>query len=131
MQYLIIKQILSLIHNERVIFRSSKSDQILDSVMTVYGRDAAESAIEIEGQLGPYTIHGYVSKPSFSRTSRSGQLFFVNGRYVRNRNLIHALDDAYKGILGQGRFPLFIGFIEVDPELVDVNVHPTKIEVNL
>ncbi|MHB1456975.1 MAG: DNA mismatch repair endonuclease MutL [Armatimonadota bacterium] len=120
---------ISLIHNERVIFRSSKSDKILDSIMTVFGRDAAESAIAIEGEVGPFTVHGYVSKPSFSRTSRSGQLFFVNGRYVRNRNLIHALDNAYKGILPQGRFPLFIGFIEVDPELLDVNVHPTKIEV--
>lgn len=120
---------ISLVHNEKTIFQSSKSDKILDSVMTVFGRDAAESAIAIEGEVGPFNIHGYVSKPSFSRTSRSGQLFFVNGRYVRNRNLIHALDDAYRGILPQGRFPLFIGFIEVDLELVDVNVHPTKIEV--
>lgn len=120
---------ISLIHNERVIFRASQSEHVQDSILTVYGRDAAEAVIPIQGQIGPYSINGFVSKPSFSKTSRSGQLFFVNGRYVRNRNLIHALDDAYKGILPQGRYPLFVGFIEVDPELVDVNVHPTKIEV--
>jgi DNA mismatch repair protein MutL len=83
----------------------------------------------ILGRSGPYKVHGFVSRPSYSKASRSGQLFFVNRRFVRNRNLIHALDDAYRGILPQGRFPLFVGFVEVDPELVDVNVHPTKIEV--
>jgi DNA mismatch repair protein MutL len=74
-------------------------------------------------------VRGFVSKPSYSKANRSGQYFFVNRRYVKNRILIHALDEAYRGILPQGRFPLFIGFIDVDPELVDVNVHPTKIEV--
>lgn len=120
---------ITLIHNERQIFKSPGSSRLEDAVLTVFGRDAAEALMPIQGASGPYKVRGFVSRPSYSKSSRSGQLFFVNRRYVRNRNLIHALDDAYRGILPQGRFPLFVGFVDVDPQLVDVNVHPTKIEV--
>ncbi len=120
---------ITLIHNDRTVFKANGSDRLQDAVLTVFGRDAAEGIVPISGQSGPYTVQGFVSKPSYSKATRAGQMFYVNRRFVRNRNLIHALDDAYKGILPQGRFPLFVGFIEVDPSLVDVNVHPTKIEV--
>ena len=118
-----------LIHNEKAIFRSTGSSRLPDAVLTVFGRDAAETIMPIQGVSGPYKVHGFVSKPSYSKPNRAGQMFYVNRRFVRNRNLIHALDDAYRGILPQGRFPLIVAFVEVDPELVDVNVHPTKIEV--
>lgn len=120
---------ITLVHNGKTIFRSSGSNRPVDSVLTVFGRDAAESVVQINGRSGPYRITGLVSRPSYSKANRSAQLFFVNRRCVRNRNLIHALDEAYRGILPQGRFPLLIAFVEVDPELVDVNVHPTKMEV--
>jgi DNA mismatch repair protein MutL len=120
---------ITLIHNDRVIFRSTGSGKLMDAVLTVFGRDAAEMVVEINGRRGAYRVYGFVSKPSYSKPSRSGQMFFVNRRFVRNRNLVHALDDAYRGILPQGRYPLLICFIEVDPCLVDVNVHPTKMEV--
>jgi len=120
---------ITLAHNERAIFKSSGSNRLEDAVLTVFGRDAAEAVIPIAGTQGPYKVYGFVSRPSYSKPGRSGQMFFVNRRFVRNRNLVHALDDAYRGILPQGRFPLFVGFVDVDPQLVDVNVHPTKIEV--
>ncbi|HUV04227.1 MAG TPA: DNA mismatch repair endonuclease MutL [Armatimonadota bacterium] len=120
---------MTLVHNERTVFSSPGSNRLEDAILTVFGRDAAEAVIPIMGRSGPYSVHGFVSRPSYSKPGRSGQMFFVNQRFVRNRNLIHALDDAYRGILPQGRFPLFVGFVEVDPQLVDVNVHPTKIEV--
>jgi len=120
---------ITLIHNEKTIFRSTGSNRIQDSILTVFGRDAAEAIMPIQGVSGPYKVHGFVSKPSYSKPNRAGQMFYVNRRFVRNRNLIHALDDAYRGILPQGRFPLIVAFVEVDPELVDINVHPTKIEV--
>jgi len=120
---------MTLVHNERQIFRSPGSSRLQDAILTVFGRDAAEAVIEVQGRSGPYSVHGCVSRPSYSKGNRSGQLFFVNRRFVRNRNLFHALDDAYRGILPQGRFPFFVGFIELDPHLIDVNVHPTKIEV--
>ncbi|MDH7482464.1 MAG: DNA mismatch repair endonuclease MutL [Armatimonadota bacterium] len=120
---------ITLSHNDRVIFRSPSSNLLTDAVLTVFGRDAAEAVVEINSQAGPYKVYGVISKPSYSKANRSGQLFFVNRRFVRNRNLIHALDEAYRGILPQGRFPLLICFIDVPPEFVDVNVHPTKIEV--
>lgn len=120
---------ITLIHNDRQTFKSPGSGRLQDAVLTVFGRDAAEGVMPIEGASGAYTVRGFVSRPAYSKPNRSGQMFYVNHRFVRNRNLIHALDDAYRGILPQGRFPLFVGFIEVDPSLVDVNVHPTKIEV--
>jgi DNA mismatch repair protein MutL len=120
---------ITLSHNDRQVFKSSGSGRLEDAVLTVFGRDAAEGIMPVRGTMGPYKVRGFVSKPSYSKPNRSGQYFFVNRRYVKNRILIHALDEAYRGILPQGRFPLFIGFIETDPELVDVNVHPTKIEV--
>ncbi len=119
----------TLLHNDRQILRSSGSGKLEDALLTVFGRDAAEAVIPITGTYGPYTVRGFVSRPSYSKPNRAGQLFYVNQRYVRNRNMIHALDDAYRGILPQGRFPLLVAFIEVAPDLVDVNVHPTKIEV--
>lgn len=120
---------ISLSHNDRTIFKSTRSEKTQDAILTVFGRDAAENIIPISGESGPYTVHGFVSRPAYSKANRSGQLFYVNHRFVRNRNLIHALDEAYRGILPQGRFPLLVAFIQVDPENVDVNVHPTKIEV--
>jgi len=119
----------SLSHNDRLVVKAPGTNRVQDAVLTVYGRDAAEALMPFEGESGLYRIHGFVSKTGYSKQNRAGQLFFVNRRYVRNRNLIHALDDAYRGILPQGRYPLFVGFIEVAPDLVDVNVHPTKIEV--
>lgn len=120
---------LTVTHNDRQIFRTTGSNKLQDAVLTVFGRDAAESVMQISGRSGPYKVQGFVSRPSYSKANRSGQMSYVNRRFVRNRNLIHALDDAYRGILPQGRFPLLICFIEVDPELIDVNVHPTKMEV--
>ncbi|MDI6828066.1 MAG: DNA mismatch repair endonuclease MutL, partial [Armatimonadota bacterium] len=120
---------ITLSHNDRVIFHSPSTNRLTDSVLTVFGRDAAEAVVELSGKSESYTIYGVISKPSYSKANRSGQFFFVNRRFVKNRNLTHALDEAYSGILPQGRFPLFICFIDVPPELVDVNVHPTKMEV--
>ncbi len=120
---------ITLIHNGKTIFRAAGSTHPVDAILSVFGRDAAEAVVPIFGEAGAYTITGLVSKPSYSKANRSAQLFFVNRRCVRNRNLIHALDEAYRGILPQGRFPLLMAFVEVDPELVDVNVHPTKMEV--
>lgn len=120
---------ITLVHNGKTIFRSSGSNRPVDAVLTVFGRDAAEAVVPINGRAGAYRVTGLVSKPSYSKANRSAQLFFVNRRCIRSRNLIHALDEAYRGILPQGRFPLLIAFVEVDPELVDVNVHPTKMEV--
>ena len=120
---------ITLFHNDRQILKSPGSSRLLDAILTVFGRDAAEAVMPVEGESGSYRVCGVVSRPSYSKPNRSGQFFFVNRRFVRNRNLIHALDDAYRGILPQGRFPLFVGFVDVDPQLVDVNVHPTKIEV--
>jgi len=119
----------TLMHNDRVIFRCPKTDRLTDVVLTVFGRDAAEQSLHMSGSSGPYSIYGLVSKPTYTKANRSAQLFYVNRRFVRNRHFFHAIDEAYRGMLAQGRFPMVICFVDVDPRLVDVNVHPTKMEV--
>src|SRR4029079_1935821 len=74
-------------------------------------------------------LWGYVAHPSQSRSSAKGQYLFVGGRYVRDRSLSHALAEAYRGLLMVGRLPVAFLHLELPPEEVDVNVHPTKIEV--
>ena len=94
-----------------------------------FGRELAESLLWVESRLDNLSLWGYVAHPSQSRSSNKGQFLFVGGRYVRDRSLGHALGEAYRGLLMVGRNPVAFLHLEVPPEEVDVNVHPTKIEV--
>jgi DNA mismatch repair protein MutL len=94
-----------------------------------FGRELAESLLWVEGRLDNLHLWGYVAHPSQSRSSNKGQFLFLGGRYVRDRSLSHALSEAYRGLLMVGRNPVVFLNLEIPPEEVDVNVHPTKIEV--
>jgi DNA mismatch repair protein MutL len=94
-----------------------------------FGRELAESLLWVEGKLENLQLWGYVAHPSQSRASNKGQYLFLGGRYVRDRSLGHALGEAYRGLLMVGRNPVAFLHLEIPPEEVDVNVHPTKIEV--
>ena len=94
-----------------------------------FGRELAESLLWVEGRLDQLHLWGYVAHPSQSRSSTKGQFLFLGGRYVRDRSLGHALGEAYRGLLMVGRNPVAFLHLEMPPEDVDVNVHPTKIEV--
>jgi DNA mismatch repair protein MutL len=94
-----------------------------------FGRELAESLLWVEGKLESLQLWGYVAHPSQSRSSTKGQYLFLGGRYVRDRSLGHALGEAYRGLLMVGRNPVAFLHLEIPPEEVDVNVHPTKIEV--
>jgi DNA mismatch repair protein MutL len=100
-----------------------------DRIAIFFGRELAESLLWIEGQLDDMHLWGYVAHPSQSRSTAKGQFLFLGGRYVRDRSLGHALNEAYRGLLMVGRMPLAFLHLEIPPEQVDVNVHPTKIEV--
>lgn len=93
------------------------------------GRELAENLFWVESQVDRIHLWGYVAHPSQSRSSPKGQYVFVGGRYVRDRALGHALSEAYRGLLMVGRMPVAFLHLEIPPEEVDVNVHPTKIEV--
>jgi DNA mismatch repair protein MutL len=94
-----------------------------------FGRELAESLLWVESQFDQTHLWGYVGHPSQSRSSTKTQFMFLGGRYVRDRSLGHALAEAFRGLLMVGRSPVAFLHLEVPPEEVDVNVHPTKVEV--
>ena len=100
-----------------------------ERIAIFFGRELAESLLWIEGRLDNLHLWGYVAHPSQSRSSNKDQFLFLGGRYVRDRSLSHALSEAYRGLLMVGRNPVAFLNLEIPPEEVDVNVHPTKIEV--
>lgn len=100
-----------------------------ERIATFHGRELAESLLWVEGSLNEIRLWGYVAHPSQSRSTAKGQYLFLNGRYVRDRSLTHALNEAYRGLLMVGRMPVAFLYLEMTPEDVDVNVHPTKAEV--
>ncbi|WP_165250000.1 DNA mismatch repair endonuclease MutL [Paludisphaera soli] len=102
---------------------------VRERIATFFGRELAESLLWVEGKLDQVGLWGYVGHPSQSRSSTKGQYLFLAGRYVRDRSLSHALNEAYRGLLMVGRNPVAFLNLEIPPEEVDVNVHPTKIEV--
>jgi DNA mismatch repair protein MutL len=100
-----------------------------DRIAIFFGRELAESLLWIEGELDDMHLWGYVAHPSQSRSTAKGQFLFLGGRYVRDRALSHALNEAYRGLLMTGRMPVAFLHLEIPSEQVDVNVHPTKVEV--
>jgi len=116
-------------HNERMVYELPATEQILDRLKLFFGSDLAEKLIWVESQTNEARLWGYVGHPSESRSTRKGQYLFLNGRWIQDRSLQHALGEAYRGLLMTGRYPVAFLFLELSPELVDVNVHPTKAEV--
>jgi DNA mismatch repair protein MutL len=102
---------------------------IRDRVAVFYGRELADALLWVESRAEATHLWGYVAHPAQSRSSTKGQFLFIGGRYVRDRSLAHALSEAYRGLLMVGRNPVAFLHLEMPPEDVDVNVHPTKIEV--
>jgi len=116
-------------HNGRPVFELSGEQGWLERIERVFGRELAESLISVESTDGPVRLSGYVAHPSQSRSNNRMQYLFLNGRCIRDRSLQHALGEAYRGLLLTGRYPIAVLALQMPPELVDVNVHPTKLEV--
>ncbi len=100
-----------------------------ERVTALLGDEFAQGAVVVERDAAGLHLHGMASLPTYSRASRDAQYFFVNGRFVRDKVLAHALRQAYQDILHHQRHPAFVLFLDMPPEQVDVNVHPAKIEV--
>lgn len=103
--------------------------ELKDVVYRIFGRDITEALLEIEREEDGMTVHGYIAKPVIARSSRGMENYFVNGRYVKDKVVAKAIEDAYAGFLMQHKFPFVVLNINVPPELLDVNVHPRKMEV--
>ncbi|WP_380680538.1 DNA mismatch repair endonuclease MutL [Salinigranum sp. GCM10025319] len=127
----------SLDHDDREVFATEGRGNLQSAVLSVYGREVAESMIAVEG-VGTGTadgntpeidVEGLVSDPETTRSTREYLSTFVNGRYVTSSTLREAVIDAYGGQLAPDRYPFTVLFVDLDPETVDVNVHPRKMEV--
>lgn len=114
------------VHNLRPASRLNEKEQ---RVAALCGKPFMENAIRIELEATGFKLWGWVAKPTFSRSQADLQYFFVNGRVIRDRLVTHAVKQAYRDVLYHGRHPAFVLYLELDPALVDVNVHPTKHEV--
>lgn len=110
-------------------FLTPGDGDLRSAVYATLGREFARDLLPVAGESGLYKVQGLVTPPRAGRGSRGAQHFYVNGRYVKNRTMMAALENAYKGVLMQGKFPGAVLMLTLPAELVDVNVHPAKTEV--
>jgi DNA mismatch repair protein MutL len=119
----------TLTHNGRSVYDLPPAADWRDRIAAFFGHDLAADLIEVESSDGPVQLVGYVAGPSSSRANPRLQYLFLNGRAIRDRALGHALGEAYRGLLLTGRYPIAFLRIAMPADMVDVNVHPTKLEV--
>jgi DNA mismatch repair protein MutL len=118
-----------LTHNRREVYNLPPAASTAARVEGLFGPELRQSLLPVASRTGPVGVNGLLGRPSAARASSRWQYFFLNGRYIRDRLLSHALREAHRGLIDPSRWPVAFLFIEVDPSDVDVNVHPTKIEV--
>ncbi len=118
-----------LLHNDQVIFDLLAAANTMERMAALFPEEFCRGLVDVEHTSPHLTVTGYVGAPTLAKANRSGQLFFVNSRPIKNPSLNLALRQAYQGLLPQGRFPVAVLFIEMSPTALDVNVHPTKREV--
>ena len=117
------------LNNNQEKLRTSGSGKLKDVIYNIYGRDVASNLLELDYWQGGIHITGYLGKPLITRGNRNFETFFVNGRYVKSTMISRAVEDAYKDFMMQHKFPFVVLHFQVDTETVDVNVHPTKMEL--
>ncbi len=116
-------------HQQRTLYDLPAGTDWRERIAALFGRELADALIWVENEDGPIRLAGYVANPSHSRSHSKMQYLFLNGRPVRDRSLQHALGEAYRGLLLGGRYPICFLRCDLPADQVDVNVHPTKLEV--
>ena len=119
------------ISNDRISFQTTSKGNLLEVIYQAWGREAGENAIAVDFSDYDYHVTGYIVKPSLTRVSRNCMHVFLNGRMVRTFRLYKSILDGYEDFIVKGRNPLVVLNIEMDPQLLDVNVHPSKWEVRI
>ena len=118
-----------LISNGKTVIQTSGNGDIKNVVYSIYGKDVAEASLPVEYKYEGITVKGIIGKPEIARSNRTTQLFFVNKRYIKDKTLSAATAQGYKGLIPIGKFGFVALDLEMDPNKVDVNVHPAKLEV--
>lgn len=120
-----------LVHNGRQLLKTAGSGDVRQVLAAIYGMNMVKSMIPISGESLDYKISGYISMPEITRASRNYISTMINGRFIKNYALVKAIQEGYHTLLPIGRYPVVLLNIEMDPLLIDVNVHPSKMEVRL
>lgn len=117
------------IQNNQNKLYTSGNNNLKDLIYTVFGREITANLLEVHAQGPGVTITGYIGKPVIARSNRNYENYFVNGRYVRSNILSKAIEEAYKPFMMQHKYPFTMLHFQIDPQTLDVNVHPTKMEL--
>lgn len=118
-----------LIHNEETVIEIFPKDTLKDRIAVLYGKETSDKIVELNNEKEGIRITGYAGTPVFTHPNRTLQLAFVNKRPISSRAISYAIYEAYGNLIPKGRYPVVFLFIEIHPESIDVNVHPTKKEI--
>lgn len=118
-----------LINTGKTVIQTNGNGDLKSVIYSIYGKDVANGIMELSYKYEDITITGVIGKPEIARSNRSNQLFFVNKRYIKDKTLTAATEQAYKGLIPIGKFGFVVLNLEMSPAKVDVNVHPAKLEV--
>ncbi len=119
----------TLINNDKVLLKTDGNGDQLKVIYEIYGADITKKMIPIEGENDDYYIHGYISYPEVTKGNRNSITTLVNGRVIKNNELNKCIIDCYHTYIHKDRYPVVILNIEVDPILIDINIHPTKMDI--
>jgi DNA mismatch repair protein MutL len=119
----------SLHHNQKMIYQLLPANR-KQRIIALFGSNYNEKMVAVEQVSEAISVTGYIGKPDFAKKTRGEQYFFVNGRFIRHPYLHHSIESAYKELIPSGAFPSYFIYIDTDPGTIDINIHPTKTEVN-
>ena len=120
---------IKLVNSGKTIIQTSGNGDMKSVIYSIYGKDVAENIIDVDYEYEDIKVRGVIGKPVVARSNRSNQLFFVNKRYIKDKTLTSAAEQGYKGLLTIGKYGFLVLNLEMNPQKVDVNVHPAKLEV--
>lgn len=118
-----------LTNNDKILLNTDGSNRLLKVINDIYGLSVTKKMIEIKGENDDYKIEGYISYPELTKSNKNAITTLVNGRVIKNNDLIRVITDSYHTYIPQDKYPIVVLKIEVDPILVDVNIHPTKMDI--
>lgn len=119
------------VNGGQVRFHTSGNGDLKEVIYRIYGREMAEAVVPIEAESGIYKVKGYIGKPEINRSNRNYEIYFVNGRFVRDDIISKALEEGYRQYVMQHKFPFAVLHFTMDPQEIDVNVHPSKMQIRI
>jgi len=117
------------IKDNQIVINTSKNNSLKDNIYLLLGKEFIDGLIEIEFETNDYKLYGYISNNQFYRGNRNHQYLYVNNRYVKSTDIVNIVEQKYKSLIPVNRFPVFVLFIDIDPSIIDINIHPTKEEI--